>query len=330
MGKLRKLLQILLRFKKIMIYGDFHMKLFGRIFLVIMGLSLLLVSCITEEPITPEPTNLELTLDQYLQPENWIDGYVDLRTQTLLSFQLSGQIEELLVEIGDEVDEGDLIARLDSEQLEMSLQRAEAALTIAEANLARVSSPAHPAIIREAESAVELAEADSPIGIVAEAVQAAEVKGAQARLDYLLAQPFPEEVAIAQADVDRAQVNVEAAKSMLEQAKLISPIDGSVIQIFTNTHEFAGDGDPIIQIGDLQDLVVKSEMSDFEISRIGTGDKLTITFTALPGIEVKGDVVSILPDMDNLATGDFIVVIEMDDLPEGVLWGMTAQVHIPE
>jgi len=66
-----------------------------------------------------------------------------------------------------------------------------------------------------------------------------------------------------------------------------------------------------------------------DIGGIEIGDLLDITFGSLPGIDVKGKVISILPAVGTSNPGVFTILIEPEEVPAGVRWGVTAQVHIP-
>jgi HlyD family secretion protein len=303
------------------------MKSFQIFFLCV--LLVLVAGCAPDATSTPESNELDLTIDQYLQPERWVEGIVDIKDRTLLSFQISGEMKELLVEEGDVVSSGDLLAVLNNYQLEVNEQRAEVALDIAEANLADVKSGVHPALISEAESVVERVTAQPAVGVAQQDVQEADIKAAQARLDYLLDQPFPEDVAIAEANVENAKMDLLEAQTLLEESQLFAPLEGTIIQVFVNNFEYIGAGDPIVQIGNPDNLIIRSQIEDMDIGGIDVGDVLEITFGALPGVEVKGKVISILPALGTSNPGVFTVLIEPEEIPAGVRWGVTAQVHIP-
>jgi multidrug resistance efflux pump len=291
---------------------------------------LIIGGCSVSPTETPDPSSgLELALDQYLKRDNFLTGVVDLKVMTELSFQSSGRVQEVLVEEGDSVKSGDPIARLESNEIELMLDRAKAALKIAEANLSKTIQGPHQAIIDEAESEVEAISAVTPVGITQEAIQEANLKGAQARLDYLLAQPFPEDVAIVQAEVDKAQAEVDEAQSKLDHMEIVAPVGGSVIRLFTQAFEYTGDGDPVVVIGDERDLIVRSIMSELDIAGLKIGDQLRITYSALPELESEGKVISISPEMDDPNGIVFLVVIALEEVPDSVRWGMTAQIHFP-
>jgi len=76
-----------------------------------------------------------------------------------LAFQTSGLVAEVLVETGDQVEVGDLLARLDTTDLERAVTQAEIALRQAEIRLEEVQEPPSEATIQRAQDAVDQAAA---------------------------------------------------------------------------------------------------------------------------------------------------------------------------
>jgi len=113
------------------------------------------------------------------------------RTQPL-TFKISGTVAEVLVKEGDSVKQGQVLARLDTRDLELSLKQAQAALQVSEASLARV---------RKAPSKEEIAAAR------------AAVEAARASLQDLQTGPSEAEVAAAKAAVEAAKANLNDLKA---------------------------------------------------------------------------------------------------------------------
>ena len=157
-------------------------------------------------------------------------------------------------------------------------------------------------------------------------IQVADINSAQARLDYLESLPLSEDVALAQADVDRAQTSVDSAKIRLEKSVLVSPINGTVIDVFIHAYEYAGIGQPIVRLSDLNDLSVEVWMDELDVAGLSIDDKATVTFEALPGISAQAIITSFTPNMDINDPRDFKVELKLLDVPDGLLWGMTAEV----
>jgi HlyD family secretion protein len=86
-------------------------------------------------------------------------GNVEPLAEADLVFDVSGQVAEVLVEVGDRVEAGDVLAQLDTAVLVLQMQQAEAALASAEAKRAQLLAGPRPEEIAAAEANVRAAEA---------------------------------------------------------------------------------------------------------------------------------------------------------------------------
>ena len=127
-------------------------------------------------------------------------GSVEPQARVSLAFEVPGRVAEVLVEVGDTVEAGDVLARLDSEQLALQVQQAEAALASAKAQLAQLQAGARPG---------EVAAADANL----RAVQA-QVSAAAANRDQLEADASDAQIAAAEADLASAITQQKAAEDM--------------------------------------------------------------------------------------------------------------------
>ena len=134
-----------------------------------------------------------------------VSGNLEL-TQVDLSFKTAGRMTELAVREGDFVKKGDLIAKLDSAQLEQQLLRDQAAVASAQSSLQQL----------ETSIEYQAATIDSDIS-----TRRAELAQAQAKLDELNAGSRPQEVQEAQSAVADAKAWNDQAKSDWERAQTL-------------------------------------------------------------------------------------------------------------
>lgn len=118
-----------------------------------------------------------------------------------LSFDTSGTVENVYFEVGDEVEAGDKIARLDADELEADVERAEQAVRIAQASLELQYAGSTTEAIQIAEAGVDIAEAAYDASLV-------ELDNAEDSL-YYTTRVYGE-------SVDEAEVTVETAEDTLE------------------------------------------------------------------------------------------------------------------
>lgn len=134
-----------------------------------------------------------------------VSGNLEL-TQVDLSFKTAGRMTELAVREGDFVKKGDLIAKLDSAQLEQQLLRDQAAVASAQSSLQQLETTIE----------YQAATIDSDIS-----TRRAELAQAQAKLDELNAGSRPQEIQQAQAAVADAKAWDEQARSDWERAQTL-------------------------------------------------------------------------------------------------------------
>ena len=108
---------------------------------------------------TPEPkyTTAEVVRGEILQTVS-ATGTVEAETKLDLRFMNSGRIKEINVKVGDSVQEDDVLAKLDTVQLESQLNRSKAGLSAAQANLNKLLEGATIEDVRVSETAVANAE----------------------------------------------------------------------------------------------------------------------------------------------------------------------------
>ena len=160
-------------------------------------------------------------------------------------------------------------------------------------------------------------------------VAQAQVKVAQAQLDLLKAGAQAEDVAIAKAKIDQARADAAAIAAQLAQTQIVAPFDGVVAKVLIDAHQFVGPGVPIVQLADLTGLRVETnDLSENDVARLKVGDPAQVSFDALPQVKVSGKVLRIDPKAREGAGVNYTAVIQLDQIPAELRWGMTASADI--
>ena len=138
-----------------------------------------------------------------------------------LALGIAGTVEQVYVDVGDNVETGDVLVQLETDDLQRAVESARQSLAISEANLAELSKAPDAEDLAAAQAAVDNARAqldDLLAGPSAEEVAQAEaaLTTAQANLDDLLAGPSNEELGQAQATLTSARAALAAAKARYE------------------------------------------------------------------------------------------------------------------
>jgi HlyD family secretion protein len=141
--------------------------------------------------------------------------------------------------------------------------------------------------------------------------------------------PDPDDVALAEARIANAEAQLEAAKSILADLVLEAPFDGVISEVYIDPSEWVALGSPVLLIADTEHLQVETtDLSEIDVAKISEGDPVTVTFDALPDLELQGTVSRIAPKAAAGPGVNFPVIIELSEIPDKLRWGMTAFVDI--
>ena len=128
---------------------------------------------------------------------------------------------------------------------------------------------------------------------------------------------------------DQSKAVWDSAAASLTQNTLLAPYAGTVVDIQVIPGETVQSSQTVLTLADLDHLQIKTtDLSERDITRVKIGQSVDVYIEALDVI-VAGKVVNISPIAETVG-GDvvFPVTIELSEQPEGLLWGMTAEVQI--
>ena len=284
----------------------------------------------------------------------WYDRSRDVQTTndayvrgeiTDLSSRVSGYAVDVLFDDGMPVKATDVVVGIDPRDFRMAVEKAEAALDQAKADLAAVvaSRELGKSKVAVAEAALRSAEAQAKnsdttlmratilakdrFGTEAalDDAQAAEVKAhsevdqATANLAYENQQlvVIDANVGVAKAKVGSAEAALLSAKFALADTAVWAPIDGIVANRKTRVGEYVAAGTHMLSIVPINDLWVEANYRETQIGRMKVGDPVRIDVDTYPGRPICGYVEAILPAAgsefalippDN-ATGNFTKIV---------------------
>lgn len=234
---------------------------------------------------------------------------------------VTGVLSALLVNEGDHVGKGDVIARIENADYAATLVKAQAELKLREAELQRVSNGARMSERREALAAVHETEAveknaDAEVARQRELVKNSVIShvtldDAEMRLEVarqkhreaterynLVNDPArDEDIAIAEARVEAARAAVNEAQAALDKTVVRSPIDGTILRIYRHSGELVSIffNQPIVSLGDLSELYVRAEIDEADIAKLEPDMRAYVTAEAYGDRHFPGRVVRISP-----------------------------------
>jgi HlyD family secretion protein len=136
---------------------------------------------------------------------------------------------------------------------------------------------------------------------------------------------------IARANVESSKARLDAIKAQLANTTLIAPVGGTVTAVDISVGETATPGRALITIADISAFRIETtDLSEVDIPKVKVGQIATVYIEALDQ-EITGKVLEIAQQSETVG-GDvvFKVTIELDEQPEGLRWGMSAEVTLEE
>ena len=179
--------------------------------------------------------------------------------------------------------------------------------------LATLSSPDLEYVVLEAEAAVRVAEADYEYW----------------KLPRREERPTVERRQLAEQVLEVSRRSLDTANAELAQTILYAPFTATVISVEVQPGEFVQPGQIVIELAKLDNLQIETtDLSELNISSVEIGQSAIVYIEALDG-EFPGQVTAISPISDTIG-GDVVytVTVKLDEQPQGLLWGMSADVEI--
>ncbi len=199
--------------------------------------------------------------------------------------KFSGRVLAIAVDRGDAVREGQVIARLEDDELRQQVRSAEASLQVA-----RASQAQREAELKSVKVALDRYDGLRRDGVISsqqleQAQTGVEVSEAQANL--------------AKAQVAQAEAQLEELRIRLGQTDILSPLTGVVAQRYVHPGALVSINTPIVLVLDLARLVTVINVPERDIDKVQVGNPARIFVDAIGGEEFEGQVVRISPLLDS-------------------------------
>ncbi len=217
-------------------------------------------------------------------------GTIEASQLVSVGAEVSGSIKTLKVALGDAVKAGDLIAEIDSLNQENAVRASEAALAGIEAQ-----KRMQAATLAKAQVTLERAEKLFPEELISDAeLQAAQlaVETAQGQLEALEAQ------------IQQAEISVDNAKLNLSRTQIVAPMDGTVVSLEVEvgqTVNAVNSTPTIVKLANLDQMVVKAEISEADVPRVEAGQRVYFTILGDPDTRIEATLRAIEPAPESIS-----------------------------
>ncbi|MBI2354203.1 MAG: efflux RND transporter periplasmic adaptor subunit [Deltaproteobacteria bacterium] len=240
-----------------------------------------------------------------------VSGAVEV-TSVELSFKVAGRLGERLVDEGEQVRSGQLVARLEDDELREERRARAAEERAARAALADLEAGSRAEEIAQAEAAVSRMKADAdrlardaarmealyrreviPLKDLEAAragrdASAAALREAEERLGLLRRGSRPDAVRQARARAEAAGAALALAETRLSHGVLHAPLAGLVLAKHAEAGEMLAPGAPVVTVGRLEEVWLRAYIPETELGRVRVGQRARVTTDTWPGRVFEG------------------------------------------
>jgi len=278
----------------------------------------------TEEP-PPPPATVAVTRGD-IERTVLATGALEAYKIVSVGAQVSGQLQEMKVALGDRVEQGDLLAVIDSTTQQNTIRNAEAALLSAQAQR-KVQLATQKQAQQDYERQKEL--------LAIDAASRQEFERAETALATINAQ-----LEASASSISQRTTELDTAKVNLGYTQIRAPMSGTVVALIAQEGQTlnANQTAPtILKLAQLDKLTVKAQISEGDVVRVRPGQRVYFTILGDPDRRFYATLRTVEPApesirTDNSASSNSAVyyngLFDVDN-PDGTLRiAMTAQVHI--
>jgi HlyD family secretion protein len=259
-------------------------------------------------------------------------GKVTPITKVEVKSKASGIVKKLLVDYGDRVKKGQLLAQLDKIEIEAQVEQSKAALEAAQANLKssqadfeRAKVDAEGPDVPLLKRAYDRAENMAKDGVVSTSA----LEDAQKNYEMALNKQnvskaqvtvLKAKIAQSQANVAQDQANLKQLEEQLSYTDIISPIDGIVLSrdvqmgdAVSSILVLGSSATLVMTLGDTSEVYVKGKVDESDIGKVYLGQRARIKVESFKDKTFDGKVTKISPmgvEKDNVTTFEVRVSIQ--------------------
>lgn len=218
--------------------------------------------------------------------------------ESMLSFEVSGQLTEVTLEVGQAVSAGDVLATLDPRSLELTVEQSRAALDQARANYRNARA--------DFDRKAPLLES----GFVTEAAYEQSENAMQSSL----------------AQVEQAQKQLDISQENLSKAQLVAPFDGLVSSVEAESFSSVSPGQAVLGLYSESAFELAFSVPATVINTLSIGQQVHARFSDFSVDLYRGRITEIGSRAAQVSA--FPVVVGLEEAPVGLKAGMAAEAEI--
>ena len=230
-----------------------------------------------------------------------------------LGFKRGGEVATVMVDLGDSVAAGQLLAQLDTRALASDLRRAQSEEVLAAAN--RRSASAQTELAANTERRVRALRANGNVS-----QQAFD----EAHLQYRVSRA---QLEVAQASLGRAQAAVEAMEVALSEAEIRAPFGGVIQARHVDEGSQIGPGSPALSLVETSKREAHIGIPESAVTSLTVGDAYTINWQ---NVSASAQLRSLLPEVNpNTRTVTAVFTVADQRIPLGAVVELSLRQRVP-
>ena len=278
-------------------------------------------------------------------------GTVDTDATAQLKAEIAARVVEVPVQEGKAVKAGDVLLRLDADEVQARLNLAASGLAAAQSRLdsARIALP-----MEKARTAASLVEAQARFAdakqkhdkkkrlfesrlIASGEMESSEAEFSAAQAALNVAEANLEQVAlqaqqvkVAESDVKQQVAQLRVAELNLGLSSVRTPMNGTVMELPVKVGELVQPGMIVARITRLEGLYVKAQVDEVDLGRLTIGQSAEITFDTVPDKKFVAHLFEISPgvSVEKLKSRNVTIKLKIATPPLFLRPGMSADVEI--
>jgi RND family efflux transporter MFP subunit len=227
--------------------------------------------------------------------------------------RVAGRIDSLPVKLGDRVNKGQLIAKIEDRELQQQVKQVEQNVLVNNATVTQ----------RESDLQLRKTTLERQKSLLAQGLATRQtVEDSDAAYSSAVAA-----VELAKAQLGQTQARLEELKITLSNTNILSPVDGFIGRRNLDQGAFAGANTPIVSVVDIRTVRLISNLVEKDFKRVKSGVTALIEVDAFPGEQFTGSVSRVAPVFDS-ATRTASMEIEVPNPGYRLKPGMFARVRL--
>ncbi|GEB32109.1 efflux RND transporter periplasmic adaptor subunit [Brevibacillus sp. FSL K6-0770] len=265
------------------------------------------------------PVNIGTPTKSALESKILTSGIVIVEDKQKQYANVNGTLREFVVKEGDKVKKGQIIAKIDTTDVDSRLLDLEAQMEVAKANLAKAQIGVEPEEVAQERERVTQAqreydaakreydrmnqlfssgastqqEVDKAKSILDNALSALNVAKQQSALKQK--GPRKEDIAAQQAQINKLAVERTQLEKERVQSVVVAPANGTVIGVAADNGQYVNKGTEILTLANLDNLLIQADINESDVGKLKLGQTATIEGITLGKQMLNAQITRIAP-----------------------------------